>query len=532
MFKKVLLLILTMIVFVSSDAYTRGPKITMNKRVWKIGDNIEVKASGLDSSKKYVIGAFKRKTSDNSSPIKRRMIKKKAIGSVYFKLNVPAGKYEFHLYFKKTQKILSKVNLVLKSGGTNPPVNPPVNPPTGNKNFTTSSATTDLNYADTVTFGKTYSALGYKHLKYAKKVTKSQLISLLGQRNNMHFHSGHGSTSGAVVCNDSDLSPSSLSGKIQVQYSIYCICDAFRNSAWGKTLGSNGVAVMGFKNLTYDDSCLDLAKSFPSQLKSTKSYPMAWYKANASISDHKDRWVMFVKEGGKVVQYKAGGNTPKQSFKGKLIYLSDSVGVDNILFRKWKRDSFGRSSSSFLIRKSSLRINRSGKWPTKSISFSYKEALDKALLLLGDDLPENARLESILPIKKCKSNNTCVTVAYDIHFIPVHNGLKVRSNSSGNRIAVLIGDSNKVSVEAQWPEVYSSLVESFDVSLSAGVALEIAADDISNIARQSVVIADYEKVYGVKTTKYGDKIIVPAYEFIGVNGGRFVVSALDGALIK
>jgi hypothetical protein len=323
-----------------------------------------------------------------------------------------------------------------------------------------------------------------------------------------------------------------LSGKIQVQYSIYCICDAFRNSAWGKTLSSNGIAVMGFNNLTYDDSCLDLAKSFPSQLKSTKSYPMAWYKANASISDHKDRWVMFVKEGSKVVQYKAGGNIPKRSFKGKLIYLSDSVRVENPSFQKWKRDHFGRSVSSFLVRGASLGINRNDKWPTKPISLSYEEALDEALLTLGSDLPENARLESILPVKKCKSNDACFTVAYDIHFIPVHNGLKIRSNFAGNRITVLVGKGNKVSVEAQWPEVYSSLVENFDVTLSPGAALEIAADDISNIVRQPVVIADYEKVYGVKTTEYDYKIIIPAYEFIGVNKGRFVVSAFTGKLLK
>ena len=512
----------------------RAPDITMNKRVWKLGERIEVKASGLNSSLKYRIGAFKRNTKNNDNPIKTRGIKDKTSGSVFMRLRadqgVVPGKYEFHLYRPDSNNILSKVNLVLKSDEADP--DPPVvNPPTSNKNFTTSSATTDLNYADTVKFGSEYSALGYNHLKYVKRVTKSQLSSMLSAKNQMHFHSGHGSSSGSINCTDGNLSTGSLSGKIQTKYSIYCICSAFASSGWSKVMGSNAIAVMGFNKTVTDGSCLNLASKFPDQLKSGQSYAMAWYKSNAAISGHKDRWAMYVKEGSKVVLYKAGGNTPRYQFSGKIIYLNDMIKIDNKLFYSWNYKNFDKKVGLFDVKRVKKRFNKECKWPTKKSGFNSEKAFYKALDALGANLPDEAALEMIIPVEKCGGDGKCVTVAHNISFIHKYGGLKIRNNSIVDYVSVLVGDENKIAIDSKWSEITAVVGPMNDETLSVSKALFIALEDITNVIREPVMIANFEKVYGLVNDD-GYEFLVPAFEFIGTKGERFVVNAFTGKMIE
>ena len=533
--RKIFGIIISLIIVVSGVLFAqRAPSITMNKRVWKIGERIEVKASGLNKNLKYRISAFFRQTNNNNNPIKTRSIKGKTKGSVFMRLRadqgVKAGKYEFHLYRPGKDNIISKVNLVLVNDDVDPvdPVDPDPGPSTGNKIFTASSGTTDLNYADTTTFISEYSKLGYKNTSYQKKVKKSQLTSFLTNKNQMHFHSGHGSSNGSISCTDGSLYVKNLSGKIQVVYSIYAICSSFASSDWSRVMGSNAKMVMGFNKTVTDGSCLNMAKAFPAQLAKGESYPMAWYKANSAINGHKDRWAMYVKEGSKIVLYKAGGNTPRYFPGRNLIHLSDWVTAEEQLLEYWSHENFGRSVGPFIVNRVRLKINKKGKWPTKKSKFTLDQALTKTFDMLGKDLPINAKFDKSVIIERCHKGNNCTIVAHNINFVSEYNGLKIRSNSIGNYISVLVNEEITV-VDSQWSQIMLDVNTTLNLTLSVEQALSISADQISSIIREPVSIVKYEKVYGLSGE---DKLIlVPAFEFIGSKGERFVVSAFNGELI-
>ena len=512
----------------------RAPNITMNKRVWKLGERIEIKCRGLNSNKKYIIGAFFRNTSNNNNPIKTRSIKGKTSGSVFMRLRadqgVKAGKYEFHLYRPGKNTILNKINLVLTDeGSTTPtdPIDPDPGPVTTNKHFTASSGTTDLNYADTTTFISEYKKLGFTHDSYQTKVKKSQLLSFLSAKKNMHFHSGHGGSNGSIQCTDGSLLAKNMVGKIQVVYSIYAICSSFASSDWSRVMGSNAKMVMGFNKTVTDGSCLNMAKAFPAQLAKGETYPMAWYKANSSINGHKDRWAMYVKEGSKVVLYKAGGNTPRYFPGRNLIHLSDWVTADKILFERWNWENFGRGVGPFSVERVKLKINKKCKWPTKKSKYTFAEAYIKSLNVLGEDLPTNAQLEESISIERC-IDDSCTVVAYNINFVPEYNGLKIKSNSIGDYISVLVGNK-EIAIDSQWSLIKSGIDVTSNLTLSVSQALAIAADGISSIIREPVSIVKYEKVYGLSGEN--NLTLVPAFEFVGSRGERFVVSAFNGELL-
>ena len=525
---KILIMILSLMA--GSILFARS-NITINKQIWELGERIEIKYSGTNASLRYKIGAFRRGTSNNSNPIKTRSFKNKTSGSVFMRLRadqgVKPGRYEFHLYKKGSNNILSKVNLILKSSGT---TDPPTDPPTGNRNFTASSGTTDLNYADTTTFIAEYSKLGYKNLKYQKTVKKSQLSSMLAARNNMHFHSGHGAPNGTINCTDGNLSASSLSGKIQVKYSIYCICSSFASSSWSKVMGSNAQMVMGFNKTVTDGSCKSLASGFPAQLKSGQSYKMAWYKANSAISGHKDRWSMYVKEGSKVVLYKAGGNTPRDSFTIIPYVLSDKVAIDETLLKKWDRLIKFDQDVIIAILEENPVFNRNlpkGKFPFKKTNMTKKQAKQKAKKRLKDfgGLPIDAKLSYTIPIERC-IDDVCSNIAYTLYYTQQYEGLEIRSTYNSNYISVLVDDEGIKSLQSNWSNIISVGEILQDRILSVGDALQISSHDISNLVRSPIIIVDYKKVYGIyKNT------IIPAYEFIGDQDERFVVNAITGELI-
>ena len=512
----------------------RSASITMSKRVWKLGERIEVKYSGTNASLRYKIGAFKRGTSNNSNPIKTRSFKNKTSGSVFMRLRadqgVKPGRYEFHLYKKDSNSILSKINLVLVSDETNP--DPPVDPPTGSGNFTASSGTTDLNYADTTTFISEYSKLGYKNTAYQKQITKSKLTSMLANKNNMHFHSGHGS-SGSILCTNGNLSVNNLAGKIQPTYSIYCICSSFASSVWGKSMGSNAKMVMGFNKTVTDGSCKSLATGFPAQLKNGQSYLMAWYKANAAISGHKDRWATYVKEGSKVVLYKAGGNIPRYEFEGEPIILSDQVSIDNILLNKWNKKTPFDGMYNIVIAKKIDEFEDIVRYPFPGRKM--KMAKRTAKKIAEDNFNgslEGIKFDSIIPIQKCDTENSCYVVAYDVYFVREYNGYEVKSNFMTDHISALITDGGIISTDTLWSEITPvDLIIPNDV-MSVGEILSIASYDISNTIREPVIITKFKSVYGISENIYGQRILIPAYEFYGNNGERFVVDAFKGKLIR
>ncbi|MCK5614448.1 hypothetical protein KAR91_71955, partial [Candidatus Pacearchaeota archaeon] len=515
------------VVFLSGLIYTDvfGAVVKSNKSVYKTSQKIKAKCSGLNSKKTYSVGIYK----SGNLVGQIREISGKVKKTARFN-NPGVGSYSLLLKLKKNGKVKASAKFTVGgSGPEDPPVDPPVNPPSnGNKNFTASSGTTDLTYTDTTTFISGYKSAGYSFKNYTKKVKASQLKSYLQSSNNMHFHSGHG-YAGGMACVDKDLNAKEL--KVQVMYSIFATCTSLKSSAWYNAFGSNAKMVMGFTDNTTDSSCLSMAKSFPSKIKSGQSYLKAWYLVNSAIKQHQDRWATYIKEGSKIVFYSAKGKHPYIAYSGRKRTLSDGVKTYAMAYKSWERSYFGRGTGTATLVKSKQYI-KFKEFPKYPRSTGGSVAISEAYDSLGSTLPDNADVDEIIPIERCVSANVCSVVAYNVYFVQKYNGFPIRSNSKTDRISILVGEYGVVATDVSWSKISPiNYMFSAQIPLSVSEALKTAADDISNTTKQAVLIVGYERVYGAVTNDYENGIIVPAYEFIGSKGERFVVSAFTGKLI-
>lgn len=295
-------------------------------------------------------------------------------------------------------------------------------------------------------------------------------------------------------------------------------------------MGSNATAVMGFNKTVTDGSCLSLASKFPAELRSGQSYTMAWYKANSAINGHKDRWAIYVKEGSKVVHYKAGGNTPKRYiFEGTPVLLSDQVMIDSALYDKWKNKTSNLYNTAIAEEIDEFVEIVRFPFPTEKVNLAKRKAKRIAI-----DNFENSfvgiKFDSITPIERCEDDN-CYNVGYSVRFNREYDGYDVRNNSVVDHITVLVTDEGIISTETFWSEITPLGLVVPGERLTVGEILTIAAYDISNTIRMPVVIIKYKNVYGVSVDSWGNRILVPAYEFHCEGGERFVVDVFTGRLL-
>ena len=507
-------------------ASSYGETIKLDENNFKKGDRITARCTGLSSKISYTLGMYNRNGGKLTGKVRR--IKGSTSKTSYF--NAPAiGKYKLKLKSGGSNKA-KRAFKVTSDGGTNPDPDPDPDPdpPNGSGNFTASSGTTDLNYADTTAFVNAYKGLGYSFKGYTKKVKRSQLQSFLKASNNMHFHSGHGNE-GSINCTDGDLNVGSIN--VNVQYCIFATCLTLKDNGWYNVFGSNAKMVMGFTEVTTDGSCLSMAKSFPAKLKSGNSYLKAWYLTNSVIKQHQDRWATYVKEGSKIVFYSAKGKHPYIAYSGRTKTLSENVKTYKMALYGWKNTYFGRGTSTAILSKSKKKL-KFKRFPKSTMSTGGSVAISEAYDSLGNNLPDNADVDEIIPIERCVSANVCSVVAYNIYFVQKYNGFPIRSNSTTDYISILVGENGVASTDISWSKVTSlDTMYSVLIPLSVSEALKTAANGISNITKKVVIIVDFERVYGAPTNKYGDTLITPAYEFIGSKGERFVVDAYTGMLI-
>jgi hypothetical protein len=346
----------------------------------------------------------------------------------------------------------------------------------------------------------------------------------------MHFHSGHGN-SGSIMGTDTDLKVSVLKNAINVNYCIFATCLTLNDNGWYSAFGSNAKMIMGFTNVTTDASCLAMAKAFPDKIKQGQTYLKAWYLTNSVIKQHQDRWATYVKEDSKIVLYSASGKHPYIHLQGESVTIAEYVTTDSILLNEWNATYFNKRVTPAVLGKKTYSYKHYLKFPKKTTSFTFDEVKYMAIASIGDSMPDHARLDGIIPIEKCTQNNICSIIGYNIQFVQEYNNLIIRSNSSTDYISVLIGKDGVVNIDKSWTEIVPENLPVTGTFLSVGKALSAASFYISNTIKKPIYIISFSTVLGI-SNDYNDKIIIPAYEFIGSKGERFVVSAYTGKLLE
>ena len=173
-------------------------------------------------------------------------------------------------------------------------------------------------------------------------------------------------------------------------------------------------------------------------------------------------------------------------------------------------------------------------WPKNKSYITAEQAKTKATNALSNNLPAEAQLDAVIPIEKCDISNVCFTVGYQVYFTQQYDGLNLRSNSMADYVSVLVYDNGVASMDLTWSQVtpLDDTIIDRSTMLNVSEALKAGVEGISKIKRKPVNIVTYEKVYGISTdVDNDDRTLVPAYEFFGDHGERFVVSAVTGELI-
>jgi hypothetical protein len=268
-------------------------------------------------------------------------------------------------------------------------------------------------------------------------------------------------------------------------------------------------------------------------LKNGQSYIKAWYAANTSISQLKDRWCGYVREGNGIVEYSArSGNVPKVYSRqlepmdaDEFVFFDGAILEDERVFE----NEFRRLSTiAYQVEKGiepEVGFNDNGlEFLKKSETPMTTRVLDIAQSF-GGMLPSDAQLEGITPIEADGE-----AVAQRIRFMRVRDNLEVRSNGPEHHKELILNGQDIAAWSDYWPkinEVKVSLLGVDPLKRVQDTALDLAMEIVS-IVKNSVAIVDVEPCYGSSAT--GE--IVPAHCFKDTEGTIWVVNARTGDLVK
>ena len=405
-----------------------------------------------------------------------------------------------------------------------------------NGKFIVTSVNDDLDNSDAQDFIDGFIQLGYNLDQWDKNISKSELKSYLGKEQEFLYHTGHGMI-GKIMTSDGELTADDLT--VQMKATIVATCLTLNETKWKQTFGPKAQIIMGYTKVSWDKPTdNDLIKSFLEKYSNGNSYLEAWYKSNIEFSSLNDRWLAYTREGSSIVEYSArSNNIPPNINDGITVVLNDRVTVNSNLLDD--SSMFDPGFQVALVEETSSLLTMNGlvknSWPTTSTSLAPAEAkkIAENELAIHGGKPDTAILDRVIPIQKCDEFESCFKVAYQVNFVQQYDGRNLRSNAGTDYIALLINDNGLVSLDSLWSRVTPTdeTISSQDL-IDPGTALLLAVDRITQLVRYNPInIVSYERVDGVLTREDGTKVLVPAYEFFGETGERFIVSAVDGELV-
>jgi hypothetical protein len=298
-------------------------------------------------------------------------------------------------------------------------------------------------------------------------------------------------------------------------------------------MGATSKNILGYTKVSYDGISNTCAKRMGDYIKNGQSYIKAWYAANTSIAELKDRWCGYVREGNNIVEYSArSGNVPRVGSgqfepmdADEFVFIDSAILVDERTFD----EEFSRLST--IAYQVDTGVEPRVNFKDNGVEFLKKGATPMTASVssiaqsFGGMMPSDARLESITPIEA-----DGVIVAQRIRFMRVRDNLEVRSNGLEHHKEVILNGQEFAAWSEYWPQLTEVKVSHLDVDPLMSVqdtALDLAMALVS-IAKNSVAIVGVEPCYGSEAT--GE--IVPAHCFSDTDGTIWVVDAHTGDLVK
>lgn len=396
----------------------------------------------------------------------------------------------------------------------------------------------NLNPSDRVEFENQFNALGYTSYGADTNVSSTQLNSLLGYYYTTLYHTGHGYNSG-ISTSDGGLNVDQVS-VVNVKNFIAATCLTLTSTNWINKMGSNCQNVLGYTNVSWDYPVDDnVVITLAGQLRNGWSYIQSWYTANVNQSSLQDRWCGYVREGSVITEYSARtANTPKSAaymesltpdgnVKAALNLLSDG--------RTFDTEFSGVYNTEITIK--GTRDNQTEFYQAKSGEFLVKTLISKesaisiAQAWIGNNLPNDAKLDSVTPVEATIGNGASQVIGYIVRYIREINGLPLRTNKVDDHIALLVNNNTVVAMSKVWSNMElkakTNAVSKGNI-LSVKQAIRLASAQIALAKKKNtpIEIINVKPCYGI--TKDG---LVPAYELFISDGGSIIVNATTARLI-
>jgi len=381
--------------------------------------------------------------------------------------------------------------------------------------------------------------LGYEKQKKNMDVSSSELISYMSSDVDILYHTGHGNVGRIATSNGCVYTNSTT---VNVKNFIIATCLTLSDTSWKSAFGSNAKTIAGYTKTSFDYTDDTVVSNYVDELENGKTNTVAWYLANADINSVSDRWCIYTREGGSIVEYSARtGNTPRYKAGSNLIAVDNNeklrVSTDIMESGTVYRSGFASKNIPTGTAQRSTNISGELFQQLQTVNITQSEAItaaDEYLSGLGE-MSADMIFDNVYSIQtKAEDTESYRNVGWCVKYIKQVDGLSVRGNRSEfYKTVIVTRDKNIAGMSKYWADAqmqYSANLKASENLLSVGDAFDNASGSIGAQIKSGVLeIVDVSPVYGIDDKNGG--FLVPAYGFIASDNTVVVVNALTGELM-
>jgi hypothetical protein len=393
-----------------------------------------------------------------------------------------------------------------------------------------------LDQGDQEIAGRGLERLGYEELAHNDDVSSSEISGYL-RRSDLTtlYHTGHG-FEGGIMTSGYDSFTLDMAD-ISARHTVFATCLTLAYS-WSSAMGSSAQTVAGYTDISYDYVDDEVANIWLDALGADRSYTYAWYQANADMDGLYDRWAIYTREGGSIVEYSARTGRRPSSDPLPATWVELLPGSDVWATAEVLEDArtFRESFAAVPIAEAGERLAEVdpaefGLLGATDLAPAEAEAAARAWLDERGGLPPDAVLDAVVPVmRRTGESDPGAVVGYMVRYAREIDGLRVRSNLIADHLVVLVGPTTVVAGSRYWPDVRAgSDDESTELLVPVGDAARVAAGSIARAAKGARVrITGAVPVWATAGPRDGAGPLVPGYALLTVRGPAVIVDASTG----
>lgn len=400
-------------------------------------------------------------------------------------------------------------------------------PTAGDKTFVCTAVRDNLDATDYTMMINGLKSLGYESIAEVRDVTVNQMKNFVQQNYTYLYHTGHGNEGSAALA---DGTYRYTMATVNLQNLTWATCLTLVPVQWMNYMGDTCQTISGYTKNSFDSIDEGVVTTMLNELGNNKTYPVAWYLANYRVSSLDDRWCMYARASGTIVEYSArSGKTPPTVRDEEYVVLDNapdckiaaSLLADDTKVSSKKRAVVGHTRANDDVALSSFDELPAAGVLTKDEAVAAVEAY----LAVNGGLPADAVLDDVIALSVDKD----LVLGYTVKYARVIDGLKVCANGIADQITFLVDSQKNVVFKTDYWPAYTTLSDdATEQVLTIAEAVTLAAAEISRAYKGTdCTLVAAKPVYGSV-----DNSLVPAYIVTTDDGAEIVIDATNGKIVK